>query len=637
MKFRHNVLLRCLLAAGGCLAGLALPGATYLPISDTDLARGAPVIARASVVATAARLETVAGQSLPFTLVTLELVEAIKGSPGETFVLRLPGGRVDDAVWWVPGTPVFSPGQQVVVLMGRGPGSPGEYRLTELALSKFDLVADAAGRRFAVRTAFSDRDEQAVSKRAPASDGAVEARDAESFLAFLRAVSRRQTPPEIAYASPDTGDAARPKWGNIGGREPGDCGGVPCLFRWFWDTAASPNAVLRVIGTQSNLATDEPKCGTDSTCDAQNAADAWHAVPATDIRLSGPATSGNVTVTFDSTTSSDGTAWTTPLGCEGGIIGLGGPGSGSGPLTFRGDGNYYYPTGGSVSMRKVTCGTGYSARTFRSALLHEVGHVLGLAHPDQVVGLHSITAESDWESAVMHSVIAAGEPDTPQTDDVQAVKYYYGTAALGAFPVPDFSFFFTSSTTAPAGVDFTDLSTNASGWNWDFGDPGSGTDNVSSLQMPGHTFRSPGTYTVTLTAGNFLGGSASVSKTVTVAAGPGLCQPDANTLCVNNNRFQVKVGFQLSDGSVGTGTPVQLTSDSGYFTFFDPKNIEVVVKVLNGCAANQHYWVFTAGLTNVGVTVQVYDTAYLSYQMYTNAVGTAFQPTQDTTAFATCP
>jgi hypothetical protein len=35
-------------------------------------------------------------------------------------------------------------------------------------------------------------------------------------------------------------------------------------------------------------------------------------------------------------------------------------------------------------------------------------------------------------------------------------------------------------------------------WSWDFGDPSSGSDNVSNLENPTHTYTSPGTYTVML-------------------------------------------------------------------------------------------------------------------------------------------
>jgi len=84
---------------------------------------------------------------------------------------------------------------------------------------------------------------------------------------------------------------------------------------------------------------------------------------------------------------------------------------------------------------------------------------------------------------------------------------------------------------------------------------------------------------------------------------------------------------------------VTLTSDSGYFWFFNPANIEVVVKVLRACSqAAPRYWVFAAGLTNVEVTLQVTDTqAGGSPKTYLNPLNTPFQPIQDTDAFATCP
>ncbi len=54
--------------------------------------------------------------------------------------------------------------------------------------------------------------------------------------------------------------------------------------------------------------------------------------------------------------------------------------------------------------------------------------------------------------------------------------------------------------------------------------------------------------------------------------------------------------WQKSDGASGDGTGVKLTSDSGYFWFFNDANIELVVKVLDGCRiGNGAYWVFAGG------------------------------------------
>lgn len=118
--------------------------------------------------------------------------------------------------------------------------------------------------------------------------------------------------------------------------------------------------------------------------------------------------------------------------------------------------------------------------------------------------------------------------------------------------------------------------------------------------------------------------------------GSGPCTPDANSLCLNNGRFRVTATYQ-SAASSGAGTAIPGTSDTGQFWFFSAQNVEIVVKVLNGCGFNQRYWVFAGGLTNVQVTLTVTDMANNTVKTYTNPLNTAFQPIQDAAAFATCP
>lgn len=59
---------------------------------------------------------------------------------------------------------------------------------------------------------------------------------------------------------------------------------------------------------------------------------------------------------------------------------------------------------------------------------------------------------------------------------------------------------FSSSPSPPNTINFTDLSSGATSWNWDFGD-----GNFSSLQNPMHTYAGPGSYSVTLTVQNSFG------------------------------------------------------------------------------------------------------------------------------------
>ena len=64
-------------------------------------------------------------------------------------------------------------------------------------------------------------------------------------------------------------------------------------------------------------------------------------------------------------------------------------------------------------------------------------------------------------------------------------------------PVADFGGTPTSGT-APLTVNFTDATTNGpTSWSWDFGD-----GNTATVQSPSHTYTTPGTYTVALTATN---------------------------------------------------------------------------------------------------------------------------------------
>lgn len=114
------------------------------------------------------------------------------------------------------------------------------------------------------------------------------------------------------------------------------------------------------------------------------------------------------------------------------------------------------------------------------------------------------------------------------------------------------------------------------------------------------------------------------------------CVAGGSTLCLNNGRFRVTATF-TAQGSTRAAQGVTLTDDSGYLFFFDPSNVELTIKVLNGCPVNSRYWVFVSGLTNVGVTVTVTDTRNGETRTYANAAGRVFRTRLDSSAFDTCP
>ena len=212
-----------------------------------------------------------------------------------------------------------------------------------------------------------------------------------------------------------------------------------------------------------------------------------------------------------------------------------------------------------------------------------------------------------------------------------------GTARAGQ-PMANFTWAPTAPSTG-ATVTFTDTSTeNPTSWLWNFGDPTAGLLNSSNAQNPFFTYNFPGTYTVTLTVANN-DGIAITSHVLTVSDGGfAPCHEAADQLCLNNARFSVSADWTKPDGTTGHGNAVKLTGDSGYFWFFDPSNIELVVKVLNGCGIDNAYWVFAAGLTNVRVVLFVTDEQTLTDYVKVNEQGVAFVPIQDTGAFpASCP
>jgi hypothetical protein len=105
------------------------------------------------------------------------------------------------------------------------------------------------------------------------------------------------------------------------------------------------------------------------------------------------------------------------------------------------------------------------------------------------------------------------------------------------------------------------------------------------------------------------------------------CVPSPTVLCVDDQpgdrRFRISVTFETVQGGGREGQAVAVQLDSlgvtrgGLFWFFRAENPEMLIKVLNGCPVNDHYWVFYSAGTNVGFEVQVTDThtedTYISF------------------------
>ncbi|HVS63547.1 MAG TPA: hypothetical protein VMT85_08595 [Thermoanaerobaculia bacterium] len=119
---------------------------------------------------------------------------------------------------------------------------------------------------------------------------------------------------------------------------------------------------------------------------------------------------------------------------------------------------------------------------------------------------------------------------------------------------------------------------------------------------------------------------------------PSQCVKSSTTLCLNDDRFQVRVDWRDFEGNTGLGTAVPGASNtSANLWFFQPDNWELLVKVLDACPVNNRYWVFFAATTNVQFTVTVTDTQTQAVKTYFNPLGQSADAITDTQAFATCP
>ena len=159
---------------------------------------------------------------------------------------------------------------------------------------------------------------------------------------------------------------------------------------------------------------------------------------------------------------------------------------------------------------------------------------------------------------------AAGEDIAPQEDYI----------TVNTIPTANFS-----STTNGLQVDFTNNSTNADSYEWDFGD-----NNSSTQTNPSHTYAADGTYEVTLTATNECG-SVTTSQSITITTLPTAgFSADITSGCA-------PITVQFSDQSSANatawnwtfegGNPASSTEQNPSVTYNNPGTFNVSLTVSN--------------------------------------------------------
>lgn len=137
-------ILRCFLAT--LLLGILTNPAgatTVVPPEFPELVQGSDYIVHARVTGVRTEMRVRGARELPYTLVDLEIIEVVAGTPPEPLVLTLLGGRVGDRELVVEGAPRFAVGDEdVLFVSGNGRNIHPLYGMMH---GRYPVTTDANG------------------------------------------------------------------------------------------------------------------------------------------------------------------------------------------------------------------------------------------------------------------------------------------------------------------------------------------------------------------------------------------------------------------------------------------------------------------------------------------------------------
>ena len=121
---------------------LDLTATVVLPAEFTEVVRGSSLIVHGRVIDV--RSELVGPRRTIESFVTVQVIEALKGVPGDTVTFRVPNGQVGRYRRVMVGAPEFERGDEVVIfLSGRPPAMPSVFGLSQ---GVYRVVHDASAR-----------------------------------------------------------------------------------------------------------------------------------------------------------------------------------------------------------------------------------------------------------------------------------------------------------------------------------------------------------------------------------------------------------------------------------------------------------------------------------------------------------
>lgn len=144
MTARYSVRSWAALAVGAlCVIGaIPISAMVVVPAEFSEMVTASELVVRGRV--TDVRAQLVGDRRTIETVVTVTVLDTIKGQPGETVHFRVPGGQVGRYRRLMVGAPEFASGEEVVLfLKGRPPVVPFPFGLSQ---GVYRVVHDADGR-----------------------------------------------------------------------------------------------------------------------------------------------------------------------------------------------------------------------------------------------------------------------------------------------------------------------------------------------------------------------------------------------------------------------------------------------------------------------------------------------------------
>jgi hypothetical protein len=635
----RRALLASLLATALWRTG-PLAATSYVQVSDEALVDESPlaVVARVTAVDPSVIVPVRRG-SLLTTEYTLEIEQSLKGeAPGRVLRMRLPGGVTPEGIGLkIYGMPSFRPGDRTLVFLE--PDGHGAWRPAHLLLGAFREVR-AGERSLAVRNLHEAVEVRKTPSGVEAAPGSDRLRDFDAFARWVAARGVGARPDADYLVGYLDSQLLRQLLGKFTLFEDSD---DHFNLRWF-DFDTKDHVLWKAYSTGQQ---GVPGGGYGQF---QVALQAWNNEPLTpiDYRYDGKTSTTNGLETYDEVNTivfNDPTNILPSFNCgSGGILALGGPWYESKTTDFAGKPFHRILNADIVINNGIACFFGSSpdvAKAAQELFGHELGHTLGLGHScGDTSGPDPSCQNPAYDDALMRAFIHDDQRGARLSpDDRSGVQLLY--SQIPAVPV---SLKATPQSTTEIRLTWEDASETETGFRIEMKPLGGTFAEVATAPAESTSFvvgnLTPATgYTFRVAALGEAGSSLPSNEATAATLAPvAACVADGHTLCLNNGRFKVTVAWKIPSGETGVATHVAVPStESGVLWFFEDNNWEMMVKVLNGCSNDQHYWVFFAALTDVQYTLTVVDTQTGQTQVYFNPLGRPSPLVTDTSAFATCP